>query len=329
MMSSEMIISKEGVKSAFTKMLAEYRLAAPASNGKVVDFLEISDVNDVVMDDRIAYKSPKEFYFPRNEKLMSFGDDEAMASKPEKTTIVFGVKPCDLEALDTMTKIFTEGKYEDPFFAAHVANTLVIGVGCLEKKSGCFCERLPVNKEYSDKCDMFLEDSGDNYKVLYVSDRGKETLVKFFPDLKDFVNPAPKEKTTVDPLALPTDATLKAFEKVDWEPYTETCQGCGLCTFICPTCHCFGFRDVEEDGVACRYRNWDSCMFAKFTLHASGHNPRETKVERYRQRVLHKYVYVPQNVGQIACTGCGRCLRSCPAGVSIHNIVQGIKEELK
>jgi ferredoxin len=118
------------------------------------------------------------------------------------------------------------------------------------------------------------------------------------------------------------------FDKVDWDRISETCIGCGTCTYICPTCHCFDFKDVAEKGVASRYRCWDSCMYPKFTLHTSGHNPRPTKTERYRQRIMHKYVYVKKNFGYIACTGCGRCVRSCPAGVNIKSVVKRIMEEM-
>jgi ferredoxin len=118
----------------------------------------------------------------------------------------------------------------------------------------------------------------------------------------------------------------EVFEKFGWEDATATCQGCGMCTYICPTCHCFMFKDVLEKDEASRFRIWDSCMFPKFTLHASGHNPREEKYERYRQRVMHKYLYVKENFDAVACTGCGRCIRNCPAGVNIKTIVEEIME---
>jgi ferredoxin len=69
-------------------------------------------------------------------------------------------------------------------------------------------------------------------------------------------------------------------------------------------------------------------MYPKFTLHASGHNPRATIKERYRQRILHKYLYVKKNTGLTACTGCGRCIRSCPVGMNIKKVVEGVMEVL-
>ena len=70
-------------------------------------------------------------------------------------------------------------------------------------------------------------------------------------------------------------------------------------------------------------------MYPRFTLHASGHNPRESKQERFRQRILHKYLYVKENFGYTACTGCGRCIQSCPVGMNIHAIVKDINNTIK
>ena len=346
-----MTISKSGMKEILTNIMAQYSVIAPAyrPDGKVVEFLKISDPDTVITDDQTAYKSPKEFFFPSCEKLLSYGENEATAHLSNEKTIVFSVRPCDLEALATMAKVFATGTFGDPYFSARHENSLLIGVGCREKKPGCFCERLGVDMGYSNKCDLFLENTGDSYHVRYVSDKGRKQLSPYM-DLEHFEN-IPIDHTheykTTTPnhvslekhtphesniapeniLSLPADTT-KAFEEINWDAITETCIGCGLCTFICPTCHCFDFKDVKEGAADCRYRVWDSCMYPKFTLHASGHNPRPSKAERFRQRVLHKYVYVPQNVGETACTGCGRCVRSCPAGMNLPQIVTGIMEAL-
>ena len=355
-----------------------YRLAAPASNGKKIDFLEVInvdvgdvDIDKIIMDDCIPYKSPKEFFFPRYEKLLSFCGEKVEACKPERPFIIFGAKPCDLKALDTMSKIFTEGKFKDPFFTSHLENNLLIGVSCQEKKEGCFCDRLSVDMNYSDKCDLFLESIEDDYRVLYVSDKGRDKFSPFIPELTYFENLShpttelPSEADSLETPKLPTTSCAqkpqlkpvslqvhgqtvlntddicicndqplplnetKLIDQINWEAIAETCQGCGLCTFICPTCHCFDFKDVEQNNISSRYRIWDSCMYPRFTLHASGHNPRESIAERFRQRVLHKFVYVPQNIGETACTGCGRCVRSCPAGMNIWQIVELIEPFLQ
>jgi predicted aldo/keto reductase-like oxidoreductase len=64
-------------------------------------------------------------------------------------------------------------------------------------------------------------------------------------------------------------------------------------------------------------------MFSLFTLHASGHNPRTTAAQRYRQRVLHKFHYYPhRNDGLNLCVGCGRCVVDCPVNIDIREAVK-------
>ncbi|MDR2727242.1 MAG: 4Fe-4S dicluster domain-containing protein [Deltaproteobacteria bacterium] len=40
-----------------------------------------------------------------------------------------------------------------------------------------------------------------------------------------------------------------------------------------------------------------------------------------RQRVSHKYSYSPKNANMFSCSGCGRCVRYCPAALDIREIV--------
>jgi Fe-S oxidoreductase len=69
-------------------------------------------------------------------------------------------------------------------------------------------------------------------------------------------------------------------------------------------------------------------MFYHYTAEASGHNPRLTKLERYRNRVGHKFSYIPEKYdGLIGCTGCGRCIRNCPVSIDIRQVVERLKEE--
>ena len=76
-----------------------------------------------------------------------------------------------------------------------------------------------------------------------------------------------------------------------WENTAFACINCGTCTYACPTCWCFDIQDETYGAQGVRMRNWDSCMAPLFTLHASGHNPRSTALERTRQRFMHKLKY--------------------------------------
>ncbi len=91
--------------------------------------------------------------------------------------------------------------------------------------------------------------------------------------------------------------------------FTEKCLACGNCTMVCPTCYCFFINDEANRQHGTRCKGWDSCAFSCYTKMPM-ENPRSDKWKRVRQKVSHKYEYYPMTYGTIACTGCGRCIRS-------------------
>ena len=326
---SDNTINKETMRGLLEHLRSARTLIGPVDTGKVVEYREAAP-SEILMDDRISYKSIKEYYFPRTELMFTFGNGEVTDNANIPGFVIFGAKPCDLEALRILNEVYTTGKYADPFFKRRLEANFIIGVGCIQQKAECFCHVMAVDKEFSDYCDIMLADLGDNYSVEYLSDKGRQALSEYAPtsgvdcdNQRKAVIPDDEER-----LMLNTELEdAEYFDIVDWAKITETCKGCGICTYLCPACYCFDFRDVTEKGEAKRYKCWDSCMYPKFTLHASGHNPRENRHERYRQRVLHKYKYVPNNFGgYVSCTGCGRCIRSCPVGMNIRNIVGQVME---
>jgi len=338
------LISKEVVRGLLNHLSHERTLVGPVDTGKVIEYREIRNSDDIVtsgenltvdeqilMDDRISYNSIKSFYFPQTELMFTFKNDEVIDNTDIPGYVIFGARPCDLEALRVMSIVYTSGKYTDPFFQRRFDNNFLIGVGCQSKKPECFCDEMKIDIEFSDFCDIMLTDDGEDYFIEHLSEKGRNALKEYAEASKlacMHVSEYACKLTNKNKLILDTHKDdAKYFDIIDWGKITATCKGCGICTYVCPTCYCFDFKDVSKKGEAKRYKCWDSCMYPKFTLHASGHNPREKRYERYRQRVLHKYKYVPDNFdGAVACTGCGRCIRGCPVGINIKNIVKKIND---
>ncbi len=44
-----------------------------------------------------------------------------------------------------------------------------------------------------------------------------------------------------------------------------------------------------------------------------------------RQRILHKFLYTLDNVGETFCVGCGRCVRNCPVNLDIREQLLKLK----
>jgi ferredoxin len=119
------------------------------------------------------------------------------------------------------------------------------------------------------------------------------------------------------------------FESPFWDEESMSCLRCGICTYLCPTCHCFDISD-EVTSISpfegYRIRTWDNCQFPDFTMHSSGHNPRPDKASRLRQRIMHKYQYFVELYDHYQCTGCGRCISKCPVGIDIIEVLNKVRD---
>jgi sulfhydrogenase subunit beta (sulfur reductase) len=122
-----------------------------------------------------------------------------------------------------------------------------------------------------------------------------------------------------------TEKLTSAFEHPFWVENSLRCLGCGACAYVCPTCACFDIQDETKGKSGLRYRSWDSCGFGLFTIHTSGHNPRSVQSQRWRQRIMHKFSYMPERNKSLGCVGCGRCSSVCPVDMNIAEQLEALQ----
>jgi len=308
------------------------RLVAPARDADRVHFRQIDDLAQIVP--HTQYIAPrnsiKEFFFPRSEPILGFrrASDGTQLDEPPRefpTTVVFGCRPCDARSLLVMDPLYN-WDYRDPFWNGRREATTVIAISCTRADEACFCTALGSAPNATDGADILLTPLDDARFLAEILTPKGQAIVALAPDA--FTDGEGDKqaacKPAFDTLPSPLDLDriaewLKAnFENELWPPLSYKCLGCGCCTFLCPTCHCFDIVDEGTYRRGQRRKNWDACQFALFTLHASGHNPRPDQAARWRQRVQHKFNYYVQKFRLRSCVGCGRCIRHCPVNMNIH-----------
>jgi len=331
-----MIINKNELAGFLDRLRAGYQVYAPVKEKDYTVFKEIGSGEEATLDYCNSKIPPKGILFPQTEKLFSYscGPDGARVEEhiDDRKKVIFGLRPCDAKSLVLLDNVFNNDKYQDPYYLTRRENTTLIGLGCNHPAQTCFCTSLGGGPFDTAGLDALLVDTGDKYVVEVLSDKGKALFsglaLPAAGDAERTAAAAVKEAATVDCLVnlngLKEKLDVNFYDPI-WDGLHEKCLGCAACTYTCPTCHCFDIVDDAVDADGCRVRNWDACMFPIFTLHGSGHNPRPTGKERFRQRVMHKFKYFVDNFNAMACVGCGRCIKNCPVNLDIRNVLAEIQ----
>jgi ferredoxin len=335
MQTENYLIRKSSLEKLFNNLVGNGKtIFAPKAKGELVLFGKVQAFEEITEDYIVTTNSAKSVVFPRVEKVFSYKKTKESteitdaANKTFPDVVLWGTRPCDAAAFIPLNNTFNED-YPDIIYNKRSQKVLVLSFSCSRCNEYCFCTSVnggPRNTTGSDI--LFTKLSSGDYLAEIISEKGKnlvnENLALF---------ETKPEESKEQNLALVTtyfnqdeiQAKLQnLFENPVWDEKSRACLGCGSCAFVCPVCSCFDIQDEKHGNKGARLRCWDSCGFGLFTLHTSGHNPRETQGARWRQRILHKFLYMPNKSKVAGCVGCGRCSRSCPADINILETVCSI-----
>ena len=331
------VMDKSRLPDLVAGLQADFEVIGPVAKGEKFVFATLQDPADLRLDYDTTLLPPKKFFVPPAESLMKFEtmENEVLsADVPSWPRVMFGLHPCDINALMLMDNVFL-GKYEDPYYKARRDTTLLVGVSCTPSAT-CFCSSWGTDEVHWG-FDIFLSDLGDRYFVSVRSVKGAELLDRFVDTLPiteqdtadlqrvtaEFKDAFPRELDTAQ-LPLLLDAK---FDDAIWDELGDRCLSCGACSMVCPTCYCFDVRDrLSVDGQSGeRVRVWDSCMFSEFAEVAHGHNFRSSNASRVKYRYYHKQWGYLSKFERVLCVGCGRCERACKAGISPRVVVDALQ----
>ncbi|MCK4835753.1 MAG: 4Fe-4S dicluster domain-containing protein [Candidatus Aminicenantes bacterium] len=343
----EKILQKRDL-SDWVKKLNEYTIMAPVEKENHWEYEVLKDPSRINLEYKNTILSPKKVIFPQREVFFEFGthkeNNVLLEEKlPEDNPVViFGVRPCDARALTLTDKVFS-GDIKDPYYWKRRSSTILVGLGCITPPSkNCFCTSVGGSPFSTDGLDILLTETGDLYFVECLTKKG-EALINGNSNL--FKDPREKDRSKLQKIKSQSEKKIKRrinniedipkklkkmFDSEFWDTESLSCIRCGICTYLCPTCHCFDINDEVDSHFPLkgkRVRTWDNCQFPDFTMHSSGHNPRPDKASRLRQRVLHKFQYFVQQYNRYQCTGCGRCVSECPVGIDIIELLNKVNED--
>ena len=336
-------IAKENLASLFALINETKELYLPVEVAGQTNFAAYTADAQVDLDTLKTVKSPKDVFFPQSENLYTCNKEEnKLKITPEKLVdapfVVFGMKACDIKGIEVLDRVFLSDPV-DSFYAARRANGIIVGLACHEPEESCFCKVFGVDctEPAADVATWMIE--GELYwkalteKGEALTESVKALLTETCESKVEAEKSAVKEiveKLPYSNLSLEGwngNVLTEKFNDALWNELYKPCLACGTCTFVCPTCQCYDIKDYNTGNGVQRYRCWDSCMYSDFTMMAHGNN-RNSQMQRFRQRFMHKLVYFPaNNDGMYSCVGCGRCVDKCPASLNIVKVIKAFSEK--
>jgi ferredoxin len=314
------------------------RVLAPVTLDGITDFRVIRRAEEVAKEDVMQTRqSAKQAAFPRVDTLFSYRKEEndTQLTQPDEDgypeTVVWHARPCDVQGFAPLSAIMN-WEYKDNLYNTRLARTTLVAFACTQADAYCFCTSVGGAPDRADGADILVKTlTNGNYQVEVLTGAGSALTI--LPDgYRVGMNNLPtagavRQEVSADTALADVPQRFaaedvrqhlqSAFDSPIWKQQSLRCLGCGACAYVCPTCACFDIQEDAHGKAGRRLRCWDSCGFGLFTQHTSGHNPRPSQATRWRQRLLHKFSYMPDRLSVFGCTGCGRCSRACPVDMNL------------
>lgn len=312
----------------------------------------VSQGADLALDFDYCVYSPRAVFTPPSERLLSYRFESGGKVKVDpdlagKPVVLFGVHPCDCNALALFDEVFGAG-VPDENYAARRRDSLVIGIDCHGPcHESVFCQDMKGNESRAGFDIMLVPLGGtgqaaDRYGVKFATERGRELLVynkvgaaasdKDGKDAGAFDAAKPKNFKARFPFNVEELPKIldKCYGSLLWQATAKRCYSCGSCNLSCPTCFCFNVTDVPDLAGAGgdRVREWDGCQLVEFANVSGGHNFRQDASSRLRHRIYRKAKWIQERHGKSGCVGCARCDRACTAKISALEMYTQLAEEV-
>ena len=122
--------------------------------------------------------------YPQSERMFEYTLDEnesdahvlKESEKDYTPRAIVGIRPCDAHGFDIVKINFDNAEYRDPWWVKRFESTTLVGIGCGEPCSTCFCTQVgggPFNDKH---LDVLLYDLGDQFLAKALTEKGEGVL---------------------------------------------------------------------------------------------------------------------------------------------------------
>ena len=324
---------KEELDELVASLIQEYQVFGPVQRRSDVSFQRIHSADEMKIDYITTTIPPKKFFHHR-ETIIGYKDDayNVPGDGSEKPNLLFGVHPCDLNAILRLDRLFSE-EFTDFYYHKRRQNSAIIALTCQRIGENCFCSSLGTGPSIDHGFDLLVTDLGESFLVEVGSSRGHEMIEGLnLPDASS-LDLGEKEKVIQTTLSnFKKEMRIQGLAELAsgsdehdvWTLVAEKgglagcfpCLSCGNCSLVCPTCYCYEVADIPDlslnSGV--RLRELDSCQLLEYSEVALNGNFRPDRKSRIRHWMRCKFGAAAGGL-ESSCVGCGRCIHSCPARI--------------
>ncbi|HBW18228.1 MAG: 4Fe-4S dicluster domain-containing protein [Streptosporangiaceae bacterium] len=348
---------------------AGYRIIGPVLRDDAITLGELDSAGDLPFgwgvtlepggyvlrkrDDQAAFghsagpQSWKQFLHPPRQRMWSASrrgsgfEVDAEDAEPAARLAFFGVRPCDLRAIQIQDQVLGGGAHPGSRYATRRSSVFIVAVNCTEPGETCFCTSMGTGPQAGPGYDLLLTELAGDGRHDFVVQAGSaagEAMLAGVPlrpadaaslrRASDGVADAAARMGRSMPQAGIRELLASSLDAARWEDVAARCISCGNCTMACPTCFCANIDDVTDlsGDHAERWQSWASCFDLDFSqLH--GGPVRSSASSRYRQWLTHKLGTWHDQFGSSGCVGCGRCIVWCPVGIDLTEEVAALRAE--
>ena len=174
---SDTILKKEELQDFLKTLKKTHEVFVPLKEKEFYSFRPFTGEEKVELTFINTRLSPKSLVLPESERMFEYGLDEKdhdahilkQSPKAYPPTVVVGIRPCDAKAFRLVNTNFVNPEYQDPWWAKRLDSMVLVGLGCNEPCSTCFCTSVGCGPFSEEGLDVLLFDLGEAFLARAVT----------------------------------------------------------------------------------------------------------------------------------------------------------------